>query len=195
MLTNKNVNRNDEKIAEKNKVKNIDEFYGFRLPNKNEAIWTQQTVKFHNAMGISTLLIFFIVNCFFLISNTMHMILDGLNQDIIKTYAIIAIFFFSILIINRKSGMIFGLSNKNYDIQILDCKAWSIRKEPNENSYSYYAAICTDLQYSEEYISIQSYAYHCLVDNLNEDMFLVKVQESNAQKNPMYYLQTRKSLA
>lgn len=195
MLINKNTQKNDEKIAGKNKIENLDEFYGFRMPNQNETIWTHQTVKLNNVMGISTLLIFFIVNCFFLISNTMHMILDGLNQDIIKTYAIIAIFFFSILIINRKSGMIFGLSNKNYDIQILDCKAWSIRKEPNENSYSYYAAVCTDSQYSEEYISIQSYAYHCLVDNLNEDMFLVKVRESNAQKNPMYYLQIRKSLA
>lgn len=144
MLINKNTQKNDEKIAGKNKIENLDEFYGFRMPNQNETIWTHQTVKLNNVMGISTLLIFFIVNCFFLISNTMHMILDGLNQDIIKTYAIIAIFFFSILIINRKSGMIFGLSNKNYDIQILDCKAWSIRKEPNENSYSYYAAVCTD---------------------------------------------------
>lgn len=195
MLINKNTQKNDEKIAGKNKIENLDEFYGFRMPNKNEATWTQQTVKLHNAMGISTLLIFLIVNCFFLISNTIHMLSDGLNQDIIKIYAIIAIFFFSILIINRKSGMIFGLSNKNYDIQILDCKAWSIRKEPNENSYSYYAAVYTDSQYSEEYISIQSYAYHCLVDNLDEDMFLVQVQEYNAQKNPMYYLQTRKSLA
>lgn len=195
MLINKNTQKNDEKIAGKNKIENLDEFYGFRMPNKNEATWTQQTVKLHNAMGISTLLIFLIVNCFFLISNTIHMLSDGLNQDIIKIYAIIAIFFFSILIINRKSGMIFGLSNKNYDIQILDCKAWSIRKEPNENSYSYYAAVYTDSQYSEEYISIQSYAYHCLVDNLDEDMFLVQVQEYNAQKNSMYYLQTRKSLA
>lgn len=194
MLTNKNVNRNDEKIAGKNKIKNLDEFYGFRMPNKNEATWTQQTVKLHNAMEISTLLIFFIVNCFFLISNTMHMILDGLNQDIIKTYAIIAIFFFSIFIINRNNGIMFGLLNENYDIQILDCKAWSIKKEPNENSYSYYAAICTDSQYSEEYISIQSYAYHCLVDNPDENMFLVKIQDYNTQKNPMYYLQTRKSL-
>lgn len=195
MLTNKNTKKNDEKIVGKNKIENLDEFYGFRMPNQNETIWTQQTVKLNNVMGISTLLIFFIVNCFFLISNTLHMLSDGLNQDIIKTYAIIAIFLFSILIINRKSGMIFGLSNKNYDIQILDCKAWSIRKEPNENSYSYYAAVCTDSQYSEEYISIQSYAYHCLIDNLDEDMFLVKVQETNAQKNPMYYLQIRKSLA
>ena len=195
MLTNKNVNRNDEKIAGKNKIKNLDEFYGFRMPNQNETIWTHQTVKLNNVMGISTLLIFFIVNCFFLISNTLHMLSDGLNQDIIKTYAIIGIFFFFIFIINRKSGIMLGLSNENYDIQILDCKAWSIKKEPNENSYSYYAAICTGLQYSEEYISIQSYAYHCLVDNLDEDMFLVQVQEYNAQKNPMYYLQTRKSLA
>ena len=185
MLINKNTQKNDEKIAGKNKIENLDEFYGFRMPNKNEATWTQQTVKLHNAMGISTLLIFLFLNFFFLISNTIHMLSDGLNQDIIKIYEIIAIFLFSILIINRKSGMIFGLSNKNYDIQILDCKAWSIRKEPNENSYSYYAAVYTDSQYSEEYISIQSYAYHCLVDNLDEDMFLVQVQEYNAQKNPM----------
>lgn len=88
----------------------------------------------------------------------------------------------------------FVLLNENYDIQILDCKAWSIKKESNENSYSYYAAICTDSQYSEEYISIQSYAYHCLVDNPDENMFLVKIQDYNTQKNPMYYLQTRKSL-
>ena len=194
MLTNKNINKNNEKIAGKNKIKNLDEFYGFRMPNKNEATWTQQTVKLHNAMEISILLIFFIVNCFFLISNTMHMVSDGLNQDIIKTYAIIGIFFFSIFIINRKNGIMFVLLNENYDIQILDCKAWSIKKEPNENSYSYYAAICTDSQYSEEYISIQSYAYHCLVDNPDENMFLVKIQDYNTQKNPMYYLQTRKSL-
>lgn len=194
MLINKNTQKNDEKIAGKNKIENLDEFYGFRMPNQNETIWTHQTVKLNNVMGISTLLIFFIVNCFFLISNTLHMLSDGLNQDIIKTYAIIGIFFFFIFIINRKSGIMLGLSNENYDIQILDCKAWSIKKEPNENSYSYYAAICTDSQYSEEYISIQSYAYHCLVDNPDENMFLVKIQDYNTQKNPMYYLQTRKSL-
>lgn len=194
MLINKNTQKNDEKIAGKNKIENLDEFYGFRMPNQNETIWTHQTVKLNNVMGISTLLIFFIVNCFFLISNTLHMLSDGLNQDIIKTYAIIGIFFFFIFIINRKNGIMFGLLNENYDIQILDCKAWSIKKEPNENSYSYYAAICTDLQYSEEYISIQSYAYHCLIDNPDEDMFLVKIQDYNTQKNPMYYLQTRKTL-
>ena len=42
MLTNKNINKNNEKIAGKNNIKNLDEFYGFRMPNKNEATWTSK---------------------------------------------------------------------------------------------------------------------------------------------------------
>lgn len=86
-----------------------------------------------------------------------------------------------------------GECEAKYDIQTLDCKIWSIEKRPNEDSY--YAAICTDSQYSEEHIYIQSYTYHCLIDNPDEDMILLRAQYYNSTNKPTYYLQTKEALS
>ena len=196
-MTNKIIQRNEEKIAGKSKIENLEEFFGFHMPSEDESTYAQQTIGLYNAIRNSILLIFCVVTCLFFVSNTLQVFENGQNPETIKTYIIIGISFLFIIIQNKKTNKkatwYCGEVEDKYDIQTLDCKVWSIEKKSNEDSY--YAAICTNSQYSEKHIYIQSYTYHCLMANPDEDMILVRAQYRNSTNKPTYYLQTKEALS
>ena len=169
------------------------------MPYKNEAIQAQKSMKILKAIAVSSLLPFLAVILFFLIWNTVHVAIDGhITKDTMEIYIFLSIFFVFLFVYKKRNKFQFGES-ADYDIRVLDCQVWSIRREPIENTYSYYAAICTDTQFCNEYVAIQNYTYNCLVDNPDEQMLLVKVEyaanSSMNSKRPLFYLQTKNNLS
>lgn len=191
--------RNEDKIKRKTRVDNLEDFYNFRMPYKDEAIHAKKSMKILRAVTISSFLPFLAVVLFFLVWNTIHVVMDGhLEKETMQTYIFICIFFVFLLVYKKNNKLQFSALD-DYDIHVLDCQVWSMRREPIENFYSYYAAICTDTQFCNEYVAIQSYTYNCLVDNPDEQMLLIKVEHpTNDDINnskPLFYLQTKKNLS
>lgn len=169
------------------------------MPYKDEAIHAKKSMKILRAVTISSFLPFLAVVLFFLVWNTIHVVMDGhLEKETMQTYIFICIFFVFLLVYKKNNKFQFSALD-DYDIHVLDCQVWSMRREPIENFYSYYAAICTDTQFCNEYVAIQSYTYNCLVDNPDEQMLLVKVEHTTNDdinnSKPLFYLQTKKNLS
>lgn len=191
--------RNENKIKRKTRVDNLEDFYDFRMPNKDETIHAKKSMKILKEITISSFLPFLAVVLFFLVWNTIHVFMDGhLEKETMHTYIFICIFFVLLLVYKKNNEFQFGTLD-GYDIYVLDCQVWSMRREPIENFYSYYAAICTDTQFCNEYVAIQNYTYNCLVDNPDEQMLLVKVKHATTDNSnnpkPLFYLQTKENLS
>ena len=190
--------RSEDKIKRKTRVNNLEDFYDFCMPYKDETIHTKKSMKVLKAVTISSFLPFLAVVFFFLVWNTIHVVMDGrLEKETIQTYIFICIFLVLLLVYKKKNEFRFDASG-DYDIHVLDCQVWSLQREPIESFYSYYAAVCTETQFCNEYIAIQNYTYNCLMDNADEQMLLVMVKPvanySGSQK-PLFYLQTKENLS
>ena len=69
--------RNEDKIKRKTRVDNLEDFYNFRMPYKDEAIHAKKSMKILRTVTISSFLPFLAVVLFFLAWNTIHVVMDG----------------------------------------------------------------------------------------------------------------------
>lgn len=181
------VFRKEEQIANKTKVAKFEEFYGFRMPDKSEEEWANETVKHQKIMVCIVSLLFFILISFFLSWFIVSVLHNEFTEYTIKKFGAACLFCILFFVFKIRSGLSF-----KYDITILDCKIWSVKKRKDgTSSYNHYAAIYTDTQYSDNYIFIQNYVYHQLINNPDEKIILVKVFNKNKEKS-MYYLEMKK---
>ena len=86
--------RNEDKIKRKTRVDNLEDFYNFRMPYKDEAIHAKKSMKILRTVTISSFPPFLAVVLFFLAWNTIHVVMDGhLEKETMQTYIFICIFF------------------------------------------------------------------------------------------------------
>ena len=79
--------RNEDKIKRKTRVDNLEDFYNFRMPYKDEAIHAKKSMKILRTVTISSFLPFLAVVLFFLAWNTIHVVMDGhLEKETMQTY-------------------------------------------------------------------------------------------------------------
>ena len=69
--------RNEDKIKRKTRVDNLEDFSNFRMPYKDEAIHAKKSMKILRTVTISSFLPFLAVVLFFLVWNTIHVVMDG----------------------------------------------------------------------------------------------------------------------
>ena len=75
--------RNEDKIKRKTRVDNLEDFYNFRMPYKDEAIHAKKSMKILRTVTISSFLPFLAVVLFFLAWNTIHVVMYGhLEKDV-----------------------------------------------------------------------------------------------------------------
>lgn len=193
------VYRNEDKIKRKIRANNCENLYNFRTPHKNEAVWTKKILKFTKIVTVLLLFPWFVALFYLLASNTIHVMENGhLTEDTAVVYVFSCICLVFLLVDKKRNDLRLNKAD-DFSITVLDCEVWSIKREIDENSYSYYAAICTDTQFCNEYVAIQNYTYNCLVDNPDEQMLLVKVEHTTNDdindSKPLFYLQTKENLS
>lgn len=94
--------RNEDKIKRKTRVDNLEDFYNFRMPYKDEAIHAKKSMKILRTVTISSFLPFLAVVLFFLVWNTIHVVMDGhLEKETMQTYIFICIFLYFYLYTKR----------------------------------------------------------------------------------------------